>query len=176
MTWGGNKADNWRRFQEDFTIYLASREKEGKPDAVRIALMLNCAGRELVDIFNTLKFDAEEDKKKYKKVVEKLNEYFEPTVYVTYERYMFFTRAQNSDESIDKYVTDLKIKARNCKFGDLHDEMIRDRIICVTNSEHLRARLLRQGDTFIDKVLGICRAHEASEAQRSQSKCERYFC
>lgn len=162
---GGNKAENWRRFQEDFTIYLASTEKEGKPDAVKIALMLNCAGRELVDIFNTLKFDTEEDKKKYKKVVEKLNEHFEPRVYVTYERYMFFTRAQNSDESIDKYVTDLKIKARNCKFGDLHDEMIRDRIVCGTNSEHLRARLLRQGDTSLDKVLELCRAHEASEAQ-----------
>ena len=76
---GGNKAENWRRYQEDFTIYLASTEKEGKPDAVKIALMLSCAGRELVDIFNTLKFDDEGDKK-YEKVVEKLNEYFEPKV------------------------------------------------------------------------------------------------
>ena len=84
---------------------------------------------------------------------------------VTYERYMFFTRAQNSDESIDGYVTDLKIKARNCKFGDLHDEMIRDRIVCGTNNELLRARLLRQGDTSLDKVIEVCRAHEASETQ-----------
>ena len=78
---------------------------------------------------------------------------------------MFFTRVQKVDENIDEYVTDLKIKARNCNFGDLQDEMIRDKIICGITSEQLRGRLLRQGDISLDKVLEICRSHEASEKQ-----------
>ena len=41
---------------------------------------------------------------------------------------MFFTRVQKADESIDDHVTYLKIKARNCNFGDLKDEMIRDKL------------------------------------------------
>ena len=76
---------------------------------------------------------------------------------------MFFTRVQKVDESINDYVTDLKIKARNCNFGDLKDEMIRDKIICGITSEQLRGRLLRQGDISLDKVLEICRSHEARE-------------
>ena len=52
----GNKAENWRRYLEDFDIYLVSSEKEGKKDSVKIALLLNCGGRGLVDIFNTLSF------------------------------------------------------------------------------------------------------------------------
>ena len=77
----------------------------------------------------------------------------------------FFTRVQKVDENIDEYVTDLKIKARNCSFGDLKDEMIRDKIICGITSEQLCGRLLRQGDISLDKVLEICRSHEASEKQ-----------
>lgn len=65
LTSGGNKVENWWRFQEDLTIYLASTEKEGNPDAVKSTFMVSCAGRELVDIFDTLKFDAEVDEKKY---------------------------------------------------------------------------------------------------------------
>ena len=98
-----------------------------------------------MDIFNTLTLVAE-DKKKFDKVVEGLDNYFEPKKYITYERHMFFTRVQHSDESIDDYVTDLRIKARDCNFGPLHDEMIRDRVICGIISEQLRSRLLRQGD------------------------------
>ena len=57
-------------------------------------------------------------------------------------------RVQKVDESIDDYVTDLKIKARNCNFGDLKDEMIRDKIICGITSEQIRGRLLKQGDIY----------------------------
>ena len=160
----GNKAENWKRFREDFDIFLISTEKEGKKDSVKIALLLNCAGRGLVDIFNTLTLVAE-DKKKFDKVVEGLDNYFEPKKYITYERHMFFTRVQHADEAIDDYVTDLRIKARDCNFGPLHDEMIRDRVICGIISEQLRSRLLRQGDVTLDKVLEICRSHETSESQ-----------
>ena len=131
----GNKAENWKRYLEDFDIYLVSSEKEGKKDNVKIALLLNCGGRGLVDIFNTLSFEGPEDKTKYKYVVAKLSAYFELKQYITYERYIFFIRVQKVDESIDDYVTDLKIKARNCNFGDLKDEMIRDKIICGITSE-----------------------------------------
>ena len=161
----GNEAENWRRYLEDFDIYLVRSEKEGKKDNVKIALLLNCGGRGLVDIFNTLSFEDPEDKTKYKDVLAKLSVYFEPKQYITYERYRFFTRVQKVDESIDDYITDLKIKARNCNFGDLKDEMMRDKIICGITSEQLRGRLLRQGDISLDKVLEVCRSHEASERQ-----------
>ena len=50
-----------------------------------------------MDIFNTLSFEDPEDKTKYKDVVAKLNAYFEPKQYITYERY----EVQKVDESAE---------------------------------------------------------------------------
>ncbi len=43
---------------------------------------------------------------------------------------MFFTRAQKQSEIIDAYVTELKHKAKDCEFRQMHDSLIRDRIVC----------------------------------------------
>lgn len=41
-----------------------------------------------------------------------------------------FTRAQGQEETITAYLMDLNNKAKNCKFGDLCDSLVRDRIVC----------------------------------------------
>ena len=43
-----------RGFHQEFKIYLLNSEKDEKKDVVKIALLLNCSGRELLNIFNTL--------------------------------------------------------------------------------------------------------------------------
>ena len=32
-------------------------------------------------------------------------------------------------ESIDKYITDLRLKVKTCEYGTMADEMIKDRIV-----------------------------------------------
>ena len=163
----GNIAENWKRFRQEFEIYLLSSEKNEKKDEVKIALLLNCGGRELLDVYNTIPLD-EDDKKVYKTLMEKFQGHFEPKKNVTYERYIFNSRTQLVEETIDSFVTDLRKKATKCEFGTLKDEMIRDRIICGINDDRLRGRLLRKGDATLDEVVLQCRAHEASEEQMKE--------
>ncbi len=47
----------------------------------------------------------------------------------------FFTRAQGPNETIDAYVTDLKNKAKDCEFGRLTEDLIKDRIVCGVNND-----------------------------------------
>ena len=63
------------------------------------------------------------------------------------------------------FITDLKILAKNCEFGDLKDSLITDRIVCGTNSKSVRERLLRETDLSLQKATDICRASEASKSQ-----------
>lgn len=37
-----------------------------------------------------------------------------------------FTHSQGPTETIGTYVTDLKTKAKDCEFGDMHDSLIRE--------------------------------------------------
>ncbi|CAC5382855.1 unnamed protein product [Mytilus coruscus] len=84
---------------------------------------------------------------------------------VTVIRHRFNTRVQNSSESIDQYLTDLKLIAKNCEFEHLNDGLIRDRIVCGTNYSRVKERLLREDGLTLDKAVGICRAHEESRKQ-----------
>ena len=47
----------------------------------------------------------------------------------------FQQRAQGVNESIDLYVTGIRVKAKTCEFGVLTYELIRDRIVCGIKSD-----------------------------------------
>lgn len=86
-----------------------------------------------------------------------------PQLNETVERYKFFVRDQGQNESIDRYVTDLRVLASTCNFGDIKDSLIRDRIVCGTQSPAMRERLLREQNLTLDKCMQICRATEVSK-------------
>ena len=55
----------------------------------------------------------------------------------------------------------------------LEDELIRDRVVYVTNSERVKERLLREEDLTLDKALMLCRVNEQSSQQIRAMKEER---
>jgi hypothetical protein len=58
-------------------------------------------------------------------------------------RYKFNNKVQGLN-SFDKFVTNLKLLARDCNFKDT-DEMIRDRIVFGIQSEKVREKLINIG-------------------------------
>jgi hypothetical protein len=96
----------------------------------------------------------------------KFEEYCKPRKNIIMERYKFNTRVQRKDETADQYVTELKLIAKNCNFGSLEDELIRDRLVYGTNSERIKERLLRgEEELTLVKALKICREDEQSNKQ-----------
>ena len=93
------------------------------------------------------------------KLFTKFKTYCKPKQNITVERYCFNTRTQEASKTIDQYVNELKLIAKNCSYGDLEDQLIRDRIICGIRSEMVKQRLLRAEDLTLDKAI-ICRAEE----------------
>ena len=61
------------------------------------------------------------------------------------------------------YVTGLRLIAKNCSFGDLENELIRDRIVHGVNSDDVKQQLWSVQDLTLDKALTICRAYEQSK-------------
>lgn len=71
----------------------------------------------------------------------------------TYLGLVFFTRARGKTELIDAYVTDMKNRAKDCKFEQFTELLLRDRIMCGVANDQIRARLLRESDLVICKLL-----------------------
>ena len=72
---------------------------------------------------------------------------------------------QHPGESIDQYITDLRLKVKTCEYGTMADEMIKERIVVGVQSDIVRGRLLREKDLNLLKAIDICKAAEASTQQ-----------
>ncbi|XP_069119087.1 uncharacterized protein [Argopecten irradians] len=141
-------------------IYLniAMNEREEKDQCSAFLYIIGQEGRE---IFNTLTF-TEDENNKIEPLFEKFKLYCAPRENITVWRHRFYTRAQKKSETIDMYLTELRVIAKNCKFGALEEEMLRDRIVCGVASDKVKERLLRDNDLTLAKTLTICRANEES--------------
>ena len=127
------------------------------------ALLLHYGGPKLTDIYNTLKSPSD---KEYKDVKVKLDKHFEPRINVTYETYSFRQLFQESDETIDRFVTRLRESAARCNFHDI-DREIRDQIVMKGNSDRLRRRALRE-DSTLENLLSAARAFELADMQATK--------
>ena len=65
------------------------------------------------------------------------------------------TQNQPAEESIDQYVTNLKIKAQTCEFENLRDSLIRDHIVCGIICDKTRGRLLRKPNLDLQRATDI---------------------
>ena len=78
---------------------------------------------------------------------------------VIYDHYMFNKRHQETHESFDKYVTDLRELVGRCHFGPMSEELLRDRIVCGVKNPSLRKQLLEKKGSCVD----MCRANEVAD-------------
>lgn len=88
---------------------------------------------------------------KIEKVLLKFEEHCELKKNVSYERYKFFSRAQESSESIDQYVMILRKLCETCEFGTMKNSLIKDRIVLGVNNTKTRERLLRVPDLTLKR-------------------------
>jgi len=162
----------WKRWKKAFQFYIDGKGVQNNDQ--KKALLLHSAGMDVQDIFDTLDnvpfvatVEGETDNV-YKQALRNLDAYFAPKGNAPYERHIFRSLKQDTAETVDQYVSRLKKQALNCQFGaeDVRNEMIRDQVIDACQSNHLRKKLLQQGDDLtLDTVLDMARALEAVEMQ-----------
>lgn len=131
----GNLSEWWKRWKQTMNLHMDVCMKEAT-EKEKCSAFLYVIGQDGRDIHNTFQF-AEDEVDKIIPLIQKLDDYCTPKQNTTMERYKFNKRAQGETESVDQYITELRLLTKNCRFGDLQEELIRDRIICGINSERL---------------------------------------
>ena len=162
---GSSDQSGWKSFIQHFRLYLLATDRDDKPDVKKVALLLSVAGEEAISVYNTFTYAAGENKDDFELVVKKFDEYFAPAKNEVFERYIFRTRTQNSDESCEKFITDLKLKAQTCNFADQKDNMIRDQIVFGVYDSRIREKLLRETKLTVETAVKICLAFEVTSQQ-----------
>ena len=107
---------------------IFSRSLDKRDEWIRLATLRTAMGHNCMQIFLNLNLLVE-DRKKVDKCLEALELYFKPTRNILYERYVFNTYVQQSEESVQSYITRVRKLASCRKFGKGKDDFIRDRLV-----------------------------------------------
>ena len=89
-------------------------------------------------------FAQPEDRAKFEEVLKKFNKHCMSKKNETYERYVFCLHFLHQGDSFDNFLTNFKIKAQSCNFGDFRGSMIGDQILFGTNEKKLQENMLRE--------------------------------
>lgn len=176
LVFNENIAENWRVFEREYDIFIAAAHSD-KPAKTRAYILLNIAGPDAIERERSFVYapevraagegggiltpaESREDPECLKK---KFREICNPQHNRTMERHKFHTRNQKQGETIESFISDLRIKAKCCHFGEITDELICDRIVCGVTSDTLRKALLRDSELTLAKAISIARIHEMTE-------------
>ena len=159
-------ADAWRSYKQVWVNYCLISGLNSQTEEYKVAFFLHCLGTERLKIYNGFQFENEPDRKILAKVLEKFDEFTLGHTNETYERYVFNSRNQEEQESIDAYVTVLRNLAKSCNFCEcMRDSLIKDRIVLGVNSNATRKKLLQVRGLTLNQCLDMCRSNEATNSQ-----------
>lgn len=152
--------DDWLQAHD----WYASAVQMHKTTAeVQVANFMTVIGPEAQSIYRTFSF-TEEKKKDVEAVRLKFKEHFTPKTNLAYERYKF-NKMRQEGETFTEFLTAARLQAKKCQYGDLTNELLRDRLIVGIANDDVREKLLGDPAIDLEKTIHICKASEQAMQQ-----------
>ena len=166
-----SKGETWPNWIRRFERYRTLSELNEKDEVTQINTLIYTMGDQAEDILNSFKLNATQ-LKEYKTIKEKFDSYFVVRRNVIYERAKFNRRVQYDNESVEEFINSLHVLAEHCEYGDLHDQMIRDRIVVGLKDGNVSQRLQLDPDLTLKKAQDIVREMDAVKRQQSELRSQ----
>ena len=161
-----SEPEMWIRWIRRFERYREASGLSTQDEGKQIDTLIYMMGDKAEDILQTFNL-TEANKKKYKKVRDQFESHFISKRNVIYERAKFNSRKQGENESVESFITDLFAIAEHCNYNQLHDELIRDRIVIACKDARLSEKLQLDPDLTLEKAIRLARNSEAVKSQQN---------
>ena len=125
----GNLADSFRKWKRQLEVYMEASGANNKPKQRQTAIILHCAGPQVLEVYDHFHFEADNDKNDPAKVLEKLEEYCNPRENEVLQSFRFWNIPFH--EPFDVFLTELYSRAASCNSKE-KERMIRDKIVFST--------------------------------------------
>ena len=122
--------------------------------------MLYCLGEEAEDILASTNV-SDDQRKQYEAVLLKFDSFFRVRKNVIIERAKFNRRSQLPNEPAEQVIASLYNIAADCNFGDLKNELIRDRIVVGIRNQALSEQLQSDPELMLEEAKTLVRQREA---------------
>ncbi|XP_028309535.1 zinc finger protein 37-like [Gouania willdenowi] len=159
----GNPADNWRSWEQSFRRYIAASGE--KDEQVKIDILLHTIGKEALEVYNTLTVRAEGDELTMEDVFQAFKYYYSAQKNLVFERYQYWSHQMTAGTSVNRLITELRQRSKDCEFGISENDMLRDKLVLSITDSHLKMRLIQERGLTLHRALEICRATEQEKTK-----------
>ena len=142
-----SKPDEWPKWRRRFEQYRGVSGLNAESETRQVDTLLYCLGDEADSVLVSTNISGD-DKKKYEKVIEKFDSYFR--VRARYNR-----RSQKEGESSEHYITELYNLIEFYEYGNLKEEMLRDRLVVGIRDTCLSEKLQTDPDLTLERAKTI---------------------
>ena len=160
------KPQDWERWIRRFDRFRLASNLNATSEENQVNTLVYCMGDEAEDVLKGLTLTADE-RKGYTDVKAGLDAFFVPKRNVIYERAKFNQRVQLPGETVDSFITALYGLAEHCKYGQLRNELIRDRLVVGLSNVSLSEKLQLDRDLTLETA--ITKTRQSEEVRRQQS-------
>ena len=126
----------------------------------QVNALVYCMGKEADDVLKSFGL-SDEEQKVYTTVTGKYVNYFNVRRNTIFERARFNLRKQEEGESVDQFITSLYTLSEHCDYGDLKDQLIRDRIVVGLRDAKISEKLQLDPALTLLKAVTQARQKEA---------------
>ncbi|XP_075534768.1 uncharacterized protein LOC142570254 [Dermacentor variabilis] len=149
-------------YLERFDLYATAN---GIDASKKLQVFLTILGEKAYVTLRSLLLPKKPTEVKYEEATEALRNHYAPKRSVVTERYHFYKRKQEPDESLKQFIVELKRLAATCSFGSFLEEALRDRLIAGIRTDSIQCRLLALSDDEVtwERVCKIATALETAQ-------------
>ena len=160
-----NRLEEWPKWIRRFERFRQASGLDTKGEESQINALIYTMGNHADDILCSFGLN-EEDAKKYDVVKGKFDGHFVKRRNKIFERAKFNQRVQKGGESVDSFITALYTLSEHSEYGNLREEMIRDRIVVGILNSRLSEQLQLDPDLKLETAVTKVRQSEAVKQQQ----------
>ena len=161
--------DDWPRWKRRFEQFRVASGLVSDGEVKQVNTLLYCIGEEAEAVLTSTNA-TEEDREVHDTVVAKFDAFFRVRRNVIFERARFYRRSQLVGESAEQFIMELYTLAEHCNYGDMTDEMIRDRLVVGVQDATLSQLLQLDAELTLEKAKKWARQREAVAEQQQALK------
>ena len=165
--------EDWTFYSERLNSFFAANTITS--DQRKAAILLSSVGAKTYRLISNLTSPDLPSAKTFAQLCNIVSTHFTPRKSVMVSRFHFNQRRRHQGETIMCFVAALRDLAKDCKFENNLNTMLRDRLVVGVNDENVQKRLLSEPDDLtFERALELSLAIESAskQVQRIQGKAE----
>ena len=158
--------DDWTAYCERLEQYFAANDVADADK--KHAILLSYCGAPTYRLIRTLLAPVKPTTKSFAELTKLVADHYTPPPSMIVQRFQFNSRSQKEGESIAEFVADLRRISEHCKYENVLDDMLRDRLVCGIQDVSVQRRLLAEPDLTFKKAMELAQTAEMASKNAKQ--------